>query len=306
MDVGQVLPIVSPSRWVPQHSGDQLGRVVHLRFPAPETFGFYHSPNVGRNVRLGRMLSEEESLKVMRQIRTLRGYFFKGKVLTSQGVWDLKRVPEGFDPLLCTPVSAKLWSPGMVLFDQVLFQEESDFSVMERIERGESIRDLKNLSSTQRIFAGLYLVDRVSQGRRWSVQAVWPRLQEIAERGTEQVEQVLREVETQAPSTPRALPSVIRILDPSQGLRDRIEEVLTGFGATLYSMRQAHAEQVEIRWGYRGDTYNSLIDSNSLRVVDSGICLSGTDGQFNLNSLPSVVREGMDEGLIVITRRGGG
>lgn len=301
----QVLPIVNASRWVPKHSGDQLGRVVHLHSPAPDMLGFYLNPNMGRSVRLGGRLSEEDASKVMRQIRTLRGYFFKGRILTERGVWDLRWLPEGFDPPLCTPISAKLWSPGMVLFEKSFFQEEGDFSMMERIERGDSIQGIKHLSSTQRIFAGLYLIDRNARGRRWSIQAVWSQLQEVAERGAEQVEQVLHELETQV-SPPRALPPVIRISDPSQDLRDRIEEVLTEFGANLYTMRQANAGQVEIRWGYRGDTYNSLIDSSSLRVIDSGICLSGMDNRFNLNSLPSVIREGYDKDLIVVTRRGGG
>jgi hypothetical protein len=46
------------------------------------------------------------------------------------------------------------------------------------------------------------------------------------------------------------------------------------------------------------------VDGQSLQVVEAGICLAGHDREITLESLPSVVKEAIEDGVLVITRRG--
>jgi hypothetical protein len=59
---------------------------------------------------------------------------------------------------------------------------------------------------------------------------------------------------------------------------------------------------VEVRWMFRGQRLSSLVAEQGLRVIDSGLCLSGEDDLLTLDSLPGVVRQAMDDDVLVITR----
>jgi hypothetical protein len=47
----------------------------------------------------------------------------------------------------------------------------------------------------------------------------------------------------------------------------------------------------------------SLVDSETLQVIDPGICLSGAHRVLTLDAMPSVVREAIEESHLNITRR---
>jgi len=45
------------------------------------------------------------------------------------------------------------------------------------------------------------------------------------------------------------------------------------------------------------------IDAITLQVWDAGVCLAGEDRLVTLESLPGVIREAIETGRLVITRR---
>lgn len=63
-----------------------------------------------------------------------------------------------------------------------------------------------------------------------------------------------------------------------------------------------------VRYRFRHQRFECVVDAASLRVIEAGICLSDHDtGErgddlFTLESLPSVVAQAMDEGLLVVLR----
>ncbi|VAW81682.1 hypothetical protein MNBD_GAMMA12-735 [hydrothermal vent metagenome] len=46
----------------------------------------------------------------------------------------------------------------------------------------------------------------------------------------------------------------------------------------------------------------TIINALNFRVIDAGICLDETDSELNLTSLPAVIREAINNGLLYITR----
>lgn len=64
-----------------------------------------------------------------------------------------------------------------------------------------------------------------------------------------------------------------------------------------YREHVERADNFSVTYEVDGEQYTSTIDKN-LRVVTAGICLSGHDRTFDLQSLMSVIREGQNKELI--------
>jgi hypothetical protein len=73
-------------------------------------------------------------------------------------------------------------------------------------------------------------------------------------------------------------------------LRRRLSEELAHGGATLLNYAQ-QGEVVQVRYELGGQAYTQTFHGQSLRMIDSGVCLSGQDGNFDLASSVSVMRE---------------
>jgi len=81
---------------------------------------------------------------------------------------------------------------------------------------------------------------------------------------------------------------------------EKIKAALAHSGAVYLSYRE-RADGFTVSYRVDGSQYTSTVDKN-LRVQSAGICLSGGDTAFDLTSLVEVIREGDQEGAIVITR----
>ena len=87
-------------------------------------------------------------------------------------------------------------------------------------------------------------------------------------------------------------------------LRDRIALALSHSGADLMDYRAAGGAEVVVRYRLDRQRYECVVDTDSLRIVDAGICLEGTDRELSLSSLPSAVREASQTGELYVFRRG--
>ncbi len=70
----------------------------------------------------------------------------------------------------------------------------------------------------------------------------------------------------------------------------RLERALKLAGATLERCEQQHGSFV-VTYRVDGEPYTSVVSKKNLTVVSAGVCLSGRDGDFDLTSLVSVLRE---------------
>jgi len=78
-------------------------------------------------------------------------------------------------------------------------------------------------------------------------------------------------------------------------------------GAELISERQAHsAGERIVRFRFMRQRFECICNATTLRITDSGICLSGlsNDQMFTLESLPAVISEAIDRGLLHVYRHG--
>ena len=57
-----------------------------------------------------------------------------------------------------------------------------------------------------------------------------------------------------------------------------------------------------MRYRVVGRRFECVLDTESLQIMDAGICLSGTDEELNLSSLPSAVREAVESGQLHVFR----
>jgi hypothetical protein len=85
---------------------------------------------------------------------------------------------------------------------------------------------------------------------------------------------------------------------------DRATEALEKAGATLESSRHVREHELEVVFSFMGERFISLVDEDTLQVLDSGICLGHppADEQLTLDSLPAVIREAIETDRLVILR----
>ena len=85
-------------------------------------------------------------------------------------------------------------------------------------------------------------------------------------------------------------------------LEGRISLALSHTGAELINWRRNGQRQAVVRYRLTGRRFECVIDTESLQIMDAGICLSGTDEELNLSSLPSAVREAIQSGQLHVFR----
>lgn len=78
---------------------------------------------------------------------------------------------------------------------------------------------------------------------------------------------------------------------------ERLRRALERGGAVLRSYVE-RGTTYTVEFTVDGERHRSVVDSETLRVSSAGICLSGGDRNFDLQSLVGVIREGHDRHLI--------
>lgn len=73
--------------------------------------------------------------------------------------------------------------------------------------------------------------------------------------------------------------------------RDRIAAALSHAGAELDAYWHQNPELVTVRFRLDGQTRTAMVNATDLTLVSAGVCLSGQDALFDLNSLVGVLRE---------------
>jgi hypothetical protein len=94
-----------------------------------------------------------------------------------------------------------------------------------------------------------------------------------------------------------------------QDLRAACAAALQVSGAELISVRESYsAEESVVRFRFLERRFECVINSSTLAVTEAGICLTDEmtgergDTRFTLESLPSVIQEATDLGVLVVFR----
>ncbi|MEJ7600874.1 MAG: hypothetical protein WKG01_23415, partial [Kofleriaceae bacterium] len=145
----------------------------------------------------------------------------------------------------------------------------------------------------------------IADGGRAAVQGLFAEL--VAERRHEAARvaarlaalETERRVERLAGAAHRAK-VVLRARDP----RARCEQALEGANARLITVRQVERNsRLEVTYDVDGERIITLVDAQTLQVLDAGVCLSGSDRVLTLDAMPSVIREAIEVDHLNITRR---
>ena len=75
-------------------------------------------------------------------------------------------------------------------------------------------------------------------------------------------------------------------------------------GAQVRQIRKLGRNELEVIFSFMGDRFICVVRADTLQVIDSGICLGHPprDDLVTLESLPSVIKEAIDQGCLVVLR----
>ncbi|MBK7584517.1 MAG: hypothetical protein IPI67_30555 [Myxococcales bacterium] len=256
----------------------------------------------------------------------VRGHFARGWLFG--GGRDLTRVEllPAEEPPVLSPVIARRSAGGELVFDSLEFETEAEEACRVALEEERGINDVKGVSAALRAAFGYALAARI--GARMEI-AISPReamraVSTLSSDGRERAERLLRELEEERrlervridawlrSEGRQALPHGSSGPDgwrrPETGRAgrtpaERAHRALDEAGAELSGYRVLGDGMLEVTYRFLGERFISVVDEQTLQVIDAGICLSGSDRMVTLESLPSVIREGYENDELNITRR---
>jgi hypothetical protein len=208
------------------------------------------------------------------KLRRVSGYVFNGRIVGNDSHARLFGLPADTDLPKFTPVSARKWFDDHILFENVEFESEVEPKVRDGFEENRSIDEIRGVTPA---LAHTFLLE--------STQRALAR--EAERRKREDAEREVREAEMRR---------------WQETLEGRISLALSHTGAELVGWRRNGERQAIVRYRLGGQRFECVIDTNSLQIVDAGICLDGTDEELNLSSLPSAVREAINTGQLHVFR----
>ena len=235
--------------------------------------------------------------------------------------------PEG-DPEPLAPCVARRWPTGELVFESFEFDGDAEVSARLALEDGRSLAGERGTGASLRAAFGWALVARASRrlGVACSAIEAWRGLGAVADEGPAAAERLLFElaerrrdgrIVLRGEGGPRLfdLGVVMTLareradLAAGDAPEDRAEAALAAAGALLLASRTLESGLLEVTFRYANHRFVTLADPRTLRVVDAGICLVDHhdghrgDDELTLESLPSAIREAIELGALVITRR---
>jgi hypothetical protein len=286
--------------------------------PAP---GFHRFEVSGRNARSLEAVEPPD----LGDLPKTRGHLVEGWLVSSASTLARVYLLPADEPAPLSLGRARTWHSGELLYESLDFDSEIEETARLRLEQGAPLGDLKGVPATLRTAYGIALALSVSRrvGTPIAVREAAGHAVHIADLGEVAARELLISIDrerivAQERAWARALeagrPRVeIRgrhgargrtVVASVENAAERAESALDGANARMLAARRLGAErQLEVAFEFMGERFISVVDAISLQVIDSGVCLAGEDDLVTLDSLPGVIREAIDGGLLVITRR---
>jgi hypothetical protein len=97
----------------------------------------------------------------------------------------------------------------------------------------------------------------------------------------------------------------VKAVDRNRDPRRMCDEILEQAGGRMTGFRRmANNTQYEVTYTVEGSRIVSIVDANTLQLIDPGVCL-GHDGEYRvltLDAMPSVIRQAIEERRLNIGR----
>ena len=235
------------------------------------------------------------------------------------------------EPPRFSPVRARRWHDGSLVFEELEFEGEAEGTARLMLEEGRTLAEVKAVPASLRAAFGYAVLEGASRalGIRFSPVEVRGQVLSVSEGGRPEAEARLRALVSEREAHVRAVEARLLALEAqrqrveeaarldaelarlrarprhlerqAQGVT-RVERALESAGARLLDTRRLGSERLEVTFGFMGERFISIVEADTLQVVDAGICLAGSDREVNLESLSSVIREAIEDDVLVITR----
>src|ERR1043166_9591540 len=213
----------------------------------------------------GRYLTAEDAIAPELdswELPRVTGYVFNRRLIANEFQAQLFGLPQDEDlPKFC-PVSGRKWFDGHILYYGQEFETDVETKVREAFEEERSIEAIK---------------------------AVTPALAQVFVLESTQRE-LSREAERRAREEVERRHQAAELARWQETIEGRISLALSHTGAELVSWRRNGQGQAVVRYRVAGRRFECIIDTQSLQIMDAGICLSGTDDELNLPSVLSPAR----------------
>jgi hypothetical protein len=233
--------------------------------------GWYQFRKSGRYLSVENPIpSELDAWKLQR----LTGYVFRRQFIANDFQAALFDLPQDEDLPKFALVSARKWFDGHILYHGREFETEVETKVREAFEEERTIDDVKGVTPA---LAHVFILESTQR-------------------------ELTREAERRAREEIERQRQAAELARWQETLEGRISLALSHTGAELISWRRNGQRQAVVRYRVAGRRFECVIDTESLQIMDAGICLSGTDDELNLSSLPSAVREAIQSGQLHVFR----
>jgi hypothetical protein len=208
------------------------------------------------------------------QLARTTGYVMNGRLIGNDFQARLFGLPADVDLPKFAPVSARKWFDGHLLFEVQEFETDVDAKVRDAFEEEQSIDAIKGVTPA---LAHTFLLECTRRA-------------------------LAREAERRARAEAERQKQAAELARWQETLEGRISLALSHTGAELVNWRRNGQRQAMVRYRLGGRRFECVIDSESLQILDAGICLDGADEDLNLSSLPSAVREAIESGQLHVFR----
>lgn len=319
-----------------------------LRLTTPVEPGWWRFELKGRQATA----REPASSQGLDALPRVRGHLWGTRLVREGAVAEpLALMPEEEPPRL-SPVTARRWHDGTLLFEGVEFEGEAEEAARRALEEDRPLGEARGVGASLRAAFGFAVLEAASRGTGIPFAPVEARARvlDVALGGREEAERCLRRLaderarflrlqaeqqarwEAEARRTAQALTDRERAAREArweaaarqtartlqtweqQGVTSRerqraeaevgawAERALDKAGARMLSHRRLGGGLLEVIYTFMGERFVTVVESATLRVRDAGVCLAGADARVTLESLPSVLKEAIDTGELVITR----
>ena len=306
----RLAPVVGGHAWL-------TDRRVRVEGGAAGGDGWWQVQVQGRTARPVTLATAEAIAEATARLPRERGHVLRirqGLALVDghAGCRPVDLTPAGDEPALLAPLTARRWPIGdLLLWDQLEWEGEVEELARRALEDRTGLAAVKGAPASLRAAFAYSAVEAASRAldiagqpgevKRW--------VGEIADQGHARAVVALRALAAERQLRANRQRTIqYRIQHrpwpaaPAADLETEVEETLRAADARYLSLRRMGGGTVEVRWMFRGQRLSSVVVEDGLSVIDSGLCLSGEDSLLTLDSLPGVVRQAMDDDVLVITR----
>jgi hypothetical protein len=318
--LGKVDVVVAP--WWGGRNVDAPGRRLKLAAP-PEKAGWYEFELKGRIAHV-KGPAEAPSLDDRPRVR---GFLWRERLVIDGALAEPVRLLPEEEAARFSPATARRWHGGGLIFEGLEFESEAEGAVREALGTGASLRELKGVPAPLRAAFAFALIEQTARKMGVPVAPLEVRghVVRVSDEGAAGAEAVVRALIAEREQTEREMRELRARVTAAQNHADleaarqarvderrrrgddaeaRAESALDKAGADLESTRRTGPQQLEVVFAFMGERFVSIVDQDTLRVLDSGICLGHppADELVTLDSLPGVIREAIETHRLVILR----